>query len=82
MVFGLASLEKWLLECRKIQSLCESGGETDALFEYPQAMAEYIELTRALAWLCCQNGKLQVAAEHREALLDLFQGQVKGAHAI
>ena len=67
---------------RKLQNLCEIGGETSALHEYSQAMAEYLEHTRALAWLSVQNGHLSVAAEHRQEMLSLLWMQVKGAHAI
>ena len=80
MVSGVDALEKWLSECRALQNICDSAKRCDVLWENTRAMGEYLETTRALLWVCIQDGMLIVPDDHKVEILDLLREQVALAY--
>jgi hypothetical protein len=79
MAFGLAALEKWLADCRRIQSSCIGTKDIESLYESSQAIGEYLENTIAMVWLCMQNNICSISLEHRGTLLRLLEEAVVDA---
>jgi hypothetical protein len=82
MALGLAALEKWLADCRRIQSSCIGTKDIESLYESSQAIGEYLENTIEMVWLCMQNTICSISLEHRGTLLRLLEEAVVDAFAV
>lgn len=82
MSFGQDALNQWITQARVLETTCGEPDKLIELCEYSMAIAEYLENTRALAYLCLQNGTLSVASDRKQACLNLLQQQVVLLHAV
>ncbi|MCG8697650.1 MAG: hypothetical protein MI922_06310 [Bacteroidales bacterium] len=75
---GIEALKAWLRESKNTRASLYEKKRVEALVSYTQAIADYLENTRAIAWLTLQNNDWQPI--NKAELLDLFQQQVELVH--
>ncbi len=77
--FGLEAFEQWHKCIEKARWNFAEVDSDKLLYSFHASV--YIARTRALAWLCVQNGMFESKTQDKTKLLSLLQAQIKFAHS-